>query len=146
MRYYSRKAEVGKLNAHHSHFLLADDGVLGYEGAEVKLRRNLENYLSGRTKTTSAESSLGSPVNSATSDLNIPLVCVAIEGGVSLIRSLFDYLSEKPPVPVVICDGTGKAADIVAFAHRAYDERCAFSGLELQTHLLDCCPISEPKI
>ena len=116
MRYYSRKAEVGKLNAHHSHFLLADNGTASCDGVEVRLRRSLERYLSGRSVQTRF---LGEPSE-------IPLVCVAIEGGVSLIRTLADYLSEKPPVPVVVCDGTGRAADIISFAHRVYDERWVF--------------------
>ncbi|XP_075251277.1 transient receptor potential cation channel subfamily M member 1-like isoform X3 [Convolutriloba macropyga] len=186
VRYYSRKAEVGKLNAHHSHFLLADNGLFTCKGAEVRLRRNLERYLSGR-QPAHQSSKLGNPNrksvqehslrsgsdNAVLPDITthfedpssvkdndspatdesgqqqsackvddspklldavvaklpealapkIPLVCVAIEGGVSLIRTMVDYLSEDPPVPIVVCDGTGKAADIISFAHRVYDER-----------------------
>ena len=190
VRYYSRKAEVGKLNAHHSHFLLADNGLFTCKGAEVRLRRNLERYLSGR-QPAHQSSKLGNPNrksvqehslrsgsdNAVLPDITthfedpssvkdndspatdesgqqqsackvddspklldavvaklpealapkIPLVCVAIEGGVSLIRTMVDYLSEDPPVPIVVCDGTGKAADIISFAHRVYDERSVLS-------------------
>ena len=54
------------------------------------------------------------------------MICVVIEGEFTIFSSLIDYLSENPPVPVVVCDGTGRAADIISFAHRLYDERKSF--------------------
>ena len=27
-------------------------------------------------------------------------------------------MTDSPPVPVVVCDGTGRAADLLAFAHK----------------------------
>ena len=98
VRYYSRKARQGKLNAHHTHFFLADNGTTGYAGAEVNLRHNLERHLC--------------------QEKNIPMICVLIEGEYGIFSTLMHYLSEQPPVPVVVCDGTGRAADIISFAYR----------------------------
>ena len=37
---------------------------------------------------------------------------------VFLFRSVLEYVTSNPPVPVVIFDGSGRAADILAFAYR----------------------------
>ncbi|CAM5999459.1 unnamed protein product [Sphagnum balticum] len=34
------------------------------------------------------------------------------------IRAVLNYVTNSPPVPVVVCDGSGRAADIIAFAHK----------------------------
>lgn len=47
----------------------------------------------------------------------IPVVCVALEGGQCTIRAVLDYVTNTPPVPVVVCDGSGRAADLIAFTH-----------------------------
>ena len=51
------------------------------------------------------------------SHFSTPLVCLVIEGGTNTIRQVLEYVTDSPPVPVVVCDGTGRAADILAFAH-----------------------------
>ncbi|GFV05702.1 transient receptor potential cation channel trpm [Trichonephila clavipes] len=48
----------------------------------------------------------------------VPVVCVVVEGGLNTIRTVLEYVTDTPPVPVVICDGSGRAADLLAFAHR----------------------------
>ncbi len=35
---------------------------------------------------------------------------------------LTEYVTSNPPVPVVIFDGTGRAADLLAFAHRIVND------------------------
>ena len=50
--------------------------------------------------------------------LATPVVCVVIEGGPHTIRQVLEYVTDKPPLPVVVCDGTGRAADILAFVHK----------------------------
>ncbi|KAF3815937.1 hypothetical protein GH733_016042 [Mirounga leonina] len=39
-------SKLTTLNSMHSHFILSDDGTVGKYGNEMKLRRNLEKYLS----------------------------------------------------------------------------------------------------
>lgn len=48
----------------------------------------------------------------------VPVVCLILEGGPNVISIVLESLREEPPVPVVICDGSGRASDIISFAHR----------------------------
>ena len=54
----------------------------------------------------------------STAGFSTPLVCLVIEGGTNTIRAVLEYVTASPPVPVVVCDGTGRAADLLAFCHR----------------------------
>ncbi|XP_077569202.1 transient receptor potential cation channel subfamily M member 1-like isoform X1 [Stigmatopora nigra] len=99
---------LGKLaavNGSHSHFILADDGTGGKYGAEVRLRRRLEKHVALQKINTR----LGR---------GVPVVCLILEGGPNVIALVLESLREDPPVPVVLCDGSGRASDILAFAHR----------------------------
>lgn len=49
---------------------------------------------------------------------SIPVVALVIEGGTNTIRSVLEYVTDVPPVPVVVCDGSGRAADLIAFMHK----------------------------
>ena len=49
---------------------------------------------------------------------SIPLVCLIVEGGTNTIQTVLVNVHDKPPVPVVVCDGSGRAADLIAFTHR----------------------------
>ncbi|GMT24127.1 hypothetical protein PFISCL1PPCAC_15424 [Pristionchus fissidentatus] len=86
-----------ELNDSHSHFLLVDNGTVGRYGAEIVLRRRLETLLA-----------VG----------NVPVVCIVIEGGAFSIKVVHDYLTTSPLIPVVICDGSGRASDLLAFTHQ----------------------------
>lgn len=46
------------------------------------------------------------------------MVGVVIEGGANTIRTVLEYVTDSKPVPVVICDGSGRAADLLAFTHK----------------------------
>lgn len=48
----------------------------------------------------------------------IPVVALIFEGGPNVILTVLEYLQESPPVPVVVCEGTGRAADILAYVHK----------------------------
>lgn len=52
----------------------------------------------------------------------VPIVCVVLEGGSNTIRTVLDYLTADPPVPVVVCDGSGRASDLLAFVHKYTNE------------------------
>ena len=43
------------------------------------------------------------------------LVCLVVEGGTNMIQTVLVNIHEKPPVPVVVCDGRRPAADLTAF-------------------------------
>lgn len=52
----------------------------------------------------------------------VPVVCLILEGGPNVISIVLESLKEEPPVPVVVCDGSGRASDIISFAHRYCEE------------------------
>uniref|UniRef100_A0AAQ6IU29 Transient receptor potential cation channel, subfamily M, member 1a n=1 Tax=Anabas testudineus TaxID=64144 RepID=A0AAQ6IU29_ANATE len=102
-------SKLSVLNSSHSHFILADNGTTGKYGAEVRLRRQLEKHISLQKINTR----LGQ---------GVPVVCLILEGGPNIISIVMESLKEEPPVPVVVCDGSGRASDILSFAHRYCEE------------------------
>lgn len=48
----------------------------------------------------------------------VPIVGLVVEGGPNVILMVWEYVRTNPPVPVVVYDGTGRAADILAFTHK----------------------------
>ncbi|XP_060116077.1 LOW QUALITY PROTEIN: transient receptor potential cation channel subfamily M member 1 [Heteronotia binoei] len=102
-------SKLSVLNSSHTHFILADNGTLGKYGAEVKLRRQLEKHISLQKINTR----LGQ---------GVPVVGLIVEGGPNVISIVLECLREEPPVPVVICDGSGRASDILSFAHKYSEE------------------------
>ncbi|KAK2725510.1 hypothetical protein QYM36_000114 [Artemia franciscana] len=58
------------------------------------------------------------------------MVCLVVEGGIHTIRNALDYVSEKPPIPVVVVQGSGRAADLLAFAYRYIDENGDYTLLD----------------
>lgn len=52
----------------------------------------------------------------------VPVVALVFEGGPNVILTVLDFLQESPPVPVVVCEGTGRAADILAYVHKQTEE------------------------
>ena len=101
------------LNNRHAYFLLVDNGTVGKYGAELALRRKIEKVISIQKLNASK-----SRKNPYYTHCSTPLVCLVIEGGTNTIRSVLEYVTSSPPVPVVIFDGTGRAADLLAFAYR----------------------------
>uniref|UniRef100_A0A8R1XPP4 TRPM SLOG domain-containing protein n=1 Tax=Onchocerca volvulus TaxID=6282 RepID=A0A8R1XPP4_ONCVO len=106
---FSPKGRFAVLNNRHSYFLLVDNGTIGRYGADVILRKRLESYISEKR-------TLGNGTRS------VPVVCVVVEGGTCTIKAVYDCVCMSPRVPVVICDGSGRAADLLAFAHQYVQE------------------------
>ncbi|XP_058838514.1 transient receptor potential cation channel trpm isoform X8 [Topomyia yanbarensis] len=101
----SPRSKLAVLNNRHAYFLLVDNGSQGRYGAELILRRKLEKYISNQKLQPFTHSST-------------PVVCLVIEGGTNTIRAVLEYVTDNPPVPVVVCDGSGRAADLIAFVHK----------------------------
>uniref|UniRef100_A0A8C4YNG0 non-specific serine/threonine protein kinase n=1 Tax=Gopherus evgoodei TaxID=1825980 RepID=A0A8C4YNG0_9SAUR len=95
-------SKLNVLNNLHSHFILVDDGTVGKYGAEVNLRRELEKTINLQR----IHARIGQ---------GVPVVALIFEGGPNVILTVLEYLQESPPVPVVVCEGTGRAADILAY-------------------------------
>uniref|UniRef100_A0A3B4VK82 non-specific serine/threonine protein kinase n=1 Tax=Seriola dumerili TaxID=41447 RepID=A0A3B4VK82_SERDU len=93
------------LNGFHSHFLLVDDGTLGKHGCQQGLRRKLEKHIQLQK--------IHPRLNQG-----VPVVCVVVEGGPAVVSTVLDYVSNVPPVPVLVFEGSGRAADLLAFLHK----------------------------
>ncbi|XP_062998552.1 transient receptor potential cation channel subfamily M member 7 isoform X2 [Elgaria multicarinata webbii] len=102
-------SKLNVLNNLHSHFILVDDGTVGKYGAEVKLRRELEKTINLQR----IHARIGQ---------GVPVVALIFEGGPNVILTVLEYLQESPPVPVVVCEGTGRAADILAYVYKQTEE------------------------
>ncbi|XP_041464047.1 transient receptor potential cation channel subfamily M member 3-like isoform X2 [Lytechinus variegatus] len=102
-----------KLNSHHTHFLLVDNGTVDQYGCEMLVRRKFEKYLSTQH------------VNARR---QVPVVSVVVEGGANVVRTVLANVSGDPPIPVVVFDGTGRAADIIAFMHKYTSENGMLSA------------------
>ncbi|XP_014636200.1 PREDICTED: transient receptor potential cation channel subfamily M member 7 isoform X2 [Ceratotherium simum simum] len=98
-------SKLNVLNNLHSHFILVDDGTVGKYGAEVRLRRELEKTINQQR----IHARIGQ---------GVPVVALIFEGGPNVILTVLEYLQESPPVPVVVCEGTGRAADLLAYIHK----------------------------
>lgn len=48
----------------------------------------------------------------------VPLVGLLVEGGPNEILTVWEYVRDTPAVPVVVCEGTGRAADLLAFTYK----------------------------
>ncbi|KAI8499346.1 Transient receptor putative cation channel sub M member 3, partial [Branchiostoma belcheri] len=115
------------LNSYHTHFLLVDNGSVGRYGAEKDLRKHLERHISQQR--ISIRDTKGVPVVCVVVEggpnvihtrhtKGVPVVCVVVEGGPNVIHTVCEYTKEVPPVPVVVLDGSGRAADLLAFTHK----------------------------
>ncbi|XP_037306546.1 transient receptor potential cation channel subfamily M member 1b [Pungitius pungitius] len=119
-------SKLAVLNNSHSHFILTDNGTCGKYGSEVKLRRLLEKHISLQ-KINTRKADTRAWLHGRTEYFwlcvpglgqGVPLVCMIVEGGPNVISIALESLRDDPPVPVVVCDGSGRASDIISFAHK----------------------------
>ncbi|CAF4212741.1 unnamed protein product [Rotaria sp. Silwood2] len=114
------------LNSSHCCFLLVDNGTVRKYGGEVILRKRFEKYLSQQK--ISFHGHVGKQ--------NVPVVCVIVEGGTNTIRTVLEYVTEEPPVSVVVIDGSGRAADLIAFTYK-HTQNDGTMAADLQEQLLN---------
>uniref|UniRef100_A0A8C2BIA5 non-specific serine/threonine protein kinase n=1 Tax=Cyprinus carpio TaxID=7962 RepID=A0A8C2BIA5_CYPCA len=93
------------LNSMHSHFLLADDGTMGKSGCQIDLRKRLERHIHFQKIHPRLPQ-------------HVPLVCVVVEGGPAVLSVVLEYVRRSSPVPVLVFEGTGRAADLLALIHK----------------------------
>ncbi|PAA88976.1 hypothetical protein BOX15_Mlig008865g1, partial [Macrostomum lignano] len=92
------KGQPVSLNANHTHYLLVDDG-----------KRN--RY--GGSKSSVIKAQLQKQINVTE---KIPVVLLIVEGGFDIFEEMESMISAN--IPIVACDNTGRAADIIAFAFK----------------------------
>uniref|UniRef100_A0A1I7RLF9 LSDAT_euk domain-containing protein n=1 Tax=Bursaphelenchus xylophilus TaxID=6326 RepID=A0A1I7RLF9_BURXY len=121
---FKSKGKYSALNDRHTYFLLADNGTVGRAGADIFLRKRLEEYLAknGTFGTIRAR--------------KIPILCVALEGGINTLNSIHQYLTSNPPIPTIICEGSGRISNLLAFTYSNIKDDGNLS-LECQEKLLE---------
>ncbi|EDV22751.1 uncharacterized protein TRIADDRAFT_28218, partial [Trichoplax adhaerens] len=116
------------LNPHHSYFLLVDDGTLRKYGGEIKLRGRLEKCIAEKNcddrllDTVSKVSNTNKTIlfllcaSHSGFGLGKPVVLLVLEGGLDCIKIVHEGISKR--IPAVVLEGTGRAADLIAFASK----------------------------
>ncbi|KAL9974194.1 hypothetical protein ACROYT_G011206 [Oculina patagonica] len=117
------------LDSNHSHFLLVDNGTEGKYGVEIDLRSRFEEaVMKAKTYSRSAAGAIG-----------VPVVLLVLEGGPNTVRTMCELIKKK--IPAVVVDGSGRAADVVAYAYSHTVKKC-----EGRTEINIIDPAFESKI
>ncbi|XP_072117252.1 transient receptor potential cation channel subfamily M member 2 [Mobula birostris] len=127
--YYLDEANQGRLTCldhNHTHFILVDDGTHGRYGVEISLRTHLEKYISKQR------------IGTEDAGIEIPIVCVALEGGPGTLNTIHSAISNG--TPCVIVEGSGRAADVLAAAANLPMTQITidFVQKQLRTFFTDC--------
>ena len=62
----------------------------------------------------------GNNTSSSDKSYGIPVVLLVIEGGINTLRTVFKSMESDPPLPVVVAKGSGRIADILAYAYELH--------------------------
>ncbi|XP_078671110.1 transient receptor potential cation channel subfamily M member-like 2 isoform X2 [Branchiostoma floridae x Branchiostoma belcheri] len=100
-----RQKETAALDLNHTHFILVDDGSEKvFSDSDIILRTELEQHIN-------SEVALGK-------DLGVPVVVLVVEGGRYTLRTVSEAVERQ--IPVVVAEGSGRAADIIAYAYKRW--------------------------
>ncbi|KAJ8309784.1 hypothetical protein KUTeg_011649 [Tegillarca granosa] len=106
----SKQDSTQELDNNHTHFILVDDESKPND--DIGFESKFENFLSGTVQIPGARSeSVGS---------QIPFIRILIDGGLDNLKTAAE--SVKSNIPVIVLDGSGKAADLVADVYRKADK------------------------
>ncbi|CAC5369887.1 unnamed protein product [Mytilus coruscus] len=94
------------LNSDHTHFIFVDDGYRNMYRGVAKFRARFEKKLSD-------------PIEKGGE--GIPVVLIVVEGGREAIDDAKTSLEHN--IPVILCEGTGRAADILVYAYTNPEKR-----------------------
>ncbi len=69
----------------------------------------------------------------------VPVVCVVVEGGPAIMSTVLEYVRNVPPVPVFVFEGSGRAADLLAFLYKqTASDRYAYLSTAALMDLPNC--------
>ncbi|XP_052830098.1 transient receptor potential cation channel subfamily M member 2 [Octopus bimaculoides] len=108
INYHSKR--MSPLDPNHSHFILVDNGTQHTFGTEIEFRTHLEKTIASKNIR-------------ETEKIKIPAVVVMVEGGPGTLKTVFS--STSCHTPVIVVKGSGRAADIMAYAYQT-----AFKNVE----------------
>ncbi|CAL1536039.1 unnamed protein product, partial [Lymnaea stagnalis] len=98
------KAKQSFLDPNHSHFILVDNGTQHQFTVEIQFRAKLEEAI-GNQKT-----------DTGTDAVSVPVCLLVLEGGPGTLETVFSAINSK--TPTVVIKGSGKTADILAYAYQ----------------------------
>ncbi|XP_057301332.1 transient receptor potential cation channel subfamily M member 7-like [Hydractinia symbiolongicarpus] len=92
------------LDNNHTHFLLVDSGLINRYGGEIAFRGALEKCIRKME------------IDKNRAHFGVPGVQLVLEGGPNTVLTVYEAITQEPPMPVVVIKGSGRAADLLAFA------------------------------
>ncbi|XP_070535403.1 transient receptor potential cation channel subfamily M member 2-like isoform X2 [Ptychodera flava] len=108
------------LDPNHSHFILVDDGTVHNYDTGTELRGKIEKAISEHHHRSEKESKM-----------TIPIVCLVFEGGIGTLKEVVSAVENA--TPTVIIGGSGRAADLLAWAIRNAPDKCKEDTEEKET-------------
>ena len=112
------------LDQHHTHFVMVDDGRVGKFQGEIEVRSKLESALA--KKFSQGEFGTPSPITSIT---------IAIQGGPGTLKTCLSSLQQGHPLLVV--QGSGMAADVIAYAYMVESNGADYTHEGLQRLIMN---------
>ncbi|KAK7475589.1 hypothetical protein BaRGS_00033178, partial [Batillaria attramentaria] len=102
------------LDPNYSHFILVDDGTERKFGREIEFRTNLEQMISKQIITSDEQVTENRPTSYTPSGTNVPVALLVLEGGPKTLETVQQALDNT--TPVIVIKGSGRCADVLAFA------------------------------
>ncbi|XP_078332506.1 transient receptor potential cation channel subfamily M member-like 2 isoform X3 [Crassostrea virginica] len=93
------------LDPNHTHFVLVDNGTQHQFGVEIPFRARMENSIA-HLKTNTGKNA----------QVFVPVVLLVLEGGPGTLETAHQAVANN--TPIVIVQGSGRAADILAYAYQ----------------------------
>ncbi|XP_069120927.1 transient receptor potential cation channel subfamily M member-like 2 isoform X1 [Argopecten irradians] len=91
------------LDPNHTHFILVDNGTQHNFGVEIPFRAQLEQTVANM-KTDEGKDAV-----------SVPIVLLVLQGGPNTLQTVKQAVANN--TPIVVVEGSGKAADILAYAY-----------------------------
>ncbi|XP_052091142.1 transient receptor potential cation channel subfamily M member-like 2 isoform X5 [Mytilus californianus] len=91
------------LDPNHTHFILVDNGTEHSFAVEIPFRAKLENAVANMTTDTGKDA------------VKVPVCCLVAEGGPGTLETVHQSILNN--IPIIIVQGSGRAADILAAAY-----------------------------
>lgn len=93
------------LDPNHTHFVLVDNGTQHQFGVEIPFRARMEKSIATMKTNTGKNASV-----------YVPVVLLVLEGGPGTLETAHQAVANN--TPIVIVQGSGRAADILAYAYQ----------------------------
>ncbi|XP_065060312.1 transient receptor potential cation channel subfamily M member 6-like isoform X1 [Rhopilema esculentum] len=106
VKYYMKnsiEAAGACLDNNHTHFFLVDNGTVNQYGKEIQFRARLEKQIMKME----VDKNRG----------KVPAVLLVLEGGPNTVATVYEAITNDPAVPVIVIKDSGRAADLLAYAH-----------------------------